>query len=104
MSLPPRALSMEDHPARRCHTFQKTKPGFTMVGEKYKLKFMSSCSLGVEEAELSDLGDWRCFMRMVLREAERCEDDMLVLKSGVAERGFKVRPYRAKGPDLAVEN
>ena len=57
-----------------------------MVGEKYKLKFMSACSLGVEEAELSDLGDWRCFMRMVLRQAEKSEEDMLVLKTGLIER------------------
>ena len=77
---------MEDHPARRCHTFQKTRPGFTMVGEKYKLKFMSACSLGLQETELSDLGDWRCFMRMVLREAERSDGDMLVMKTGLTER------------------
>ena len=86
MSLFSKSLSMEDHPARRCHTFQKTKPGFTMVGEKYKLKFMSACSLGLEEAKLSDLGDWRCFMRMVLREAEKSQGDMLALKTGLVER------------------
>ena len=86
MSLLYRTLSMEDHPARRCHTFQKTQPGFTMVAENYKLKFMSACSLGLEEAELSELGDWRCFMRMVLRQAEQSQGDMLVLKTGLIEK------------------
>ena len=86
MSLLSLTLSMEDHPARRCHTFQKTRPGFTMVAENYKLKFMSACSLGLEEAELSELGDWRCFMRMVLRQAEQSQGDMLVLKTGLIEK------------------
>ena len=80
------SFTMEDHPARRCHTFQKTRPGFTMKSEKYSLKFMSSCSFGVDVAQIDELGDWRCFMRMVLREAENSQDDMDTLKTELGEK------------------
>ena len=57
-----------------------------MKSEKYKLKFMSASSFGVEAAQVDEIGDWRCFMRMVLRVAENSQDDMNILKKELSDK------------------